>query len=300
VNFDLTSYWQERADWIDVQLEKMLPQDDSYPPTIHAAMRYSVLAGGKRLRPILTLAAAEAVGETDVKRLLPVAGAIECIHTYSLIHDDLPAMDNDDWRRGKATNHKVFGEAVAILAGDALLTFAFEALAQYLRVYPSQRSLQVIAELAQASGSTGMVGGQTADVLWEKGEWRAPSEEAVDYIHYHKTAKLIIASVRTGALLAGASARHLDQLTRYAARLGLAFQITDDLLDIFGEEARLGKQVQKDAQRGKLTYPSVHGVVASQQKTMELLEQARQELIGMGSAAEPLRAIAMDLAQRDH
>ncbi len=301
--FDLSSYVQQQAVLVNAALEHILPSPEQQPAKLHTAMRYSLLAGGKRLRPILALAAAQAVSDCDSesKKVLPAACALECIHAYSLIHDDLPAMDDDDWRRGIATNHKVFGEGMAILAGDALLTYCFEILTQQLAGYPPELVLQVIAEVARAAGSQGMVGGQAADILWEKNHERDGNPaEVLEYIHNHKTGALIIAGVRIGAILAEADPDQLAALTAYAKCLGLAFQITDDLLDIFGDETKLGKKVGQDAALGKLTYPAVYGVAESKHQVKRLLSSATQHLRCFGAGADPLRALAGYLAEREY
>lgn len=301
--FDLKTYLTQQALLINTELERILLDLVPQPSKLQAAMRYSLLAGGKRLRPILTIAAAEAiVGQgADGRRVLPAACALECLHTYSLIHDDLPAMDDDDWRRGKATNHKVFGEGIAMLAGDALLTLCFEILAQHLTGFQPEQVLQVVTEAARAAGAQGMVGGQAADILWEKTRERTGElAELLAYIHQHKTGALIVASVRIGAILAGANPEQLTALTAYAHDLGLAFQITDDLLDIYGDEAKLGKKVGQDVALGKLTYPAVHGVPESKHQVEQLLHSAIDNLISFGQGANPLRALAESLAEREY
>jgi geranylgeranyl diphosphate synthase type II len=266
-------------------------------------MHYSLMPGGKRLRAVLTLAAAEAVGADDrvLQQVLPASCAIECLHTYSLIHDDLPPMDDDDMRRGKLTNHKVFGEGLAILAGDALLTLCFELLSGLLSSHSAEQALQVVVEVAQASGAQGMVGGQAADILWEKERYQESElPELLHYIHRHKTGALIVASVRVGAILAGATTEELQALTDYASALGLAYQITDDLLDIYGDETKLGKKTGQDLALGKLTYPAVHGVQASRQRTRELVREALAALADFPSTALPLRALARSLSEREN
>lgn len=301
--FDLKAYVSQQALLINAELENVLLELGPQPEKLRAAMRYSLLAGGKRLRPILAIAAAQAVAGEDMKSLgvLPAACALECLHTYSLIHDDLPAMDDDDWRRGKATNHKVFGEGLAILAGDALLTLCFEILSQRLAEFRPEQVLQVVAEVARAAGAQGMVGGQAADILWEKeGERNGGLAELLQYIHQHKTGALIVASVRAGAILAGANPGELAALTDYARALGLAFQITDDLLDIYGDEKKLGKKTGQDIALGKLTYPAVHGKSKSKQRVSELLQTAIASLTIFGPSADPLRALAGSLAEREY
>lgn len=301
--FDLKAYMSQQALLINAELENILLGLGPQPEKLRAAMRYSLLAGGKRLRPMLAIAAAQAVAGEETKSLgvLPAACALECLHTYSLIHDDLPAMDDDDSRRGKATNHKVFGEGMAILAGDALLTLCFEVLSQRLAEFRPEQVLQVVAEVARAAGAQGMVGGQVADILWEKErEQKGELAELLQYIHQHKTGALIVASVRAGAILAGAKPSELAALTDYARALGLAFQITDDLLDIYGDEDKLGKKTGQDTALGKLTYPAVHGVPRSKQQVSELLQAAIISLRIFGSSADPLRALADSLAEREY
>ncbi|MDP3058162.1 MAG: polyprenyl synthetase family protein, partial [bacterium] len=244
---------------VDEELERSLPLGKEHPAIIHEAMRYSIFAGGKRLRPALALLTHETFGG-DVKSIMPAAAALECIHTYSLIHDDLPAMDNDDYRRGKLTCHKVFGEAIAILAGDALLALGFELMARGSNQhFITTRVIQCLSELAQATGSSGLVGGQVVDIMSTSLD--VTNEAAtVDYIHVHKTGSLITSSVRIGAILAGASEQELGAVTRYAYYLGLGYQICDDILDAEGSSAALGKKAQKDHLANKLTYVSVYGI----------------------------------------
>ena len=251
---NLQKYFKERRELVDRWLINAMPAENELPIPLYSAMRYSLFAGGKRIRPILMFAACEAVGG-DINYAQPAACAMEMIHTYSLIHDDLPAMDNDDFRRGKPTNHKVYGEAISILAGDALLTQAFILLSSpFLALnIPHDRILAVINEIASCSGSRGMIGGQVADIESE----RKPDIDlpTVQYIHIHKTGALIKASVKSGGILGGASERELASLIRYGEAVGLAFQIVDDILDIEGNSAELGKDTGSDRSRGKATYP---------------------------------------------
>lgn len=285
---ELESYLAERRQMIQEALIRNMPSPDTYPPAVHQAMHYSLFAGGKRLRPILVLAAGEAVGSRP-EPLLPAACAVEFIHTYSLIHDDLPAMDNDDYRRGRPTCHKIYGEAVALLAGDALLTLAFEVLSRMQAAVPPERILRATGELAAAAGSQGLIGGQVVDM---EAEGQPVTIEKVDYIHNHKTGSLIRACLRLGGILGGAGGEQLDWLTRYGEALGLAFQITDDLLDITGDFNQMGKQGGVDAARGKATYPACLGIEASRQKARELCAEAGAYARSLGPAAEPLELLA--------
>jgi geranylgeranyl diphosphate synthase type II len=302
--FRLQDYLEVRRVRVNRYLDELLPAADpaannaGRPATIEAAMRYSLSAGGKRLRPILAIAAAEAVGGAVSPALLAVAASLELIHTYSLIHDDLPAMDNDDLRRGRPTNHKVFGEAAAILAGDGLLTMAFELLSrqEVARAVPSRRLLRVIQEIAVASGAQGMVGGQLLDLQAEGAT--AMDEAGLERIHRLMTGALIRASVLSGALVGGATARVLTAVGRYGDAVGLAFQIMDDILDVEGTAAELGKAVRNDRSKGKSTYPAVLGLEASKRKLAAAIEQAVASMAGLGAAAEPLRAIAVYVASR--
>ncbi len=287
MSFDLDRYLEDRRRAVDEALEGYLPATDAPPAAIHEAMRYSVFAGGKRLRPILVIAGAEAVGGT-MERVLPTACALELIHTYSLIHDDLPAMDDDDYRRGRLTNHKVFGEAIAILAGDALLTLAFALLAEHA-------SLEVVKEVAHAAGTFGMIGGQVADI---QSEGKSVDAETLEYIHRHKTAALIRCSLQSGALLAGASASALQAISEAGSHLGLAFQIVDDILDVEGSLEALGKTAGSDRRKKKVTYPEHFGLEASRLKAKSLIEDAKARLAPIGPWAEPIRALADFIFQR--
>jgi len=293
VSFDLDAYMAERARAVDQALDRFLPTEALPPESLHKAMRYSVFAGGKRLRPVLVAAGAEAVGG-HAEAVMPAACAVEMIHTYSLIHDDLPAMDNDDFRRGVPTNHKVFGEAIAILAGDALLTLAFRLLADSAGV-DAQRLREVVAEVADAAGSAGMVGGQVADIECEG----KPADAAtVDYIHSHKTAALIRASIRSGAILAGATPSELQALRAAGEALGLAFQIMDDILDITATSEELGKTAGKDQAQQKATYPAVHGLEVSRRRARALVADAHAALEPFGPRALPLRALGTFIIER--
>ncbi|BCG48118.1 (2E,6E)-farnesyl diphosphate synthase [Citrifermentans bremense] len=292
---DLKQYLKQKCELVDQALERFLPNGKELPASLHGSMRYSVFAGGKRVRPVLMLAACEAVGG-ELKPALPAACAMEMIHTYSLIHDDLPAMDNDDFRRGNPTNHKVYGEATAILAGDALLTEAFILLSCNGEGVDPAARLRVIHEIAHASGSRGMVGGQMVDM---ESEGKHDIDMAtLSYIHTHKTGALIRASVRAGAILGGASEEAFDALTRYADAIGLAFQIADDVLDVEGTTEELGKDAGSDQARGKATYPALVGLEASKLRAEELVQIALAALEPFDERAEPLRAIASYIVKR--
>ncbi len=295
MSFDLVRYLGDRRALVDGALERCLPPDDAHPPSVHRAMRYSVMAGGKRLRPILAIAGAEAAGSTAAA-VMPTACALELIHTYSLIHDDLPAMDDDDYRRGRLTSHKVFGEALAILAGDALLTLAFQLIADNASLVAEPRVVcTVVAEIAAASGTKGMVGGQVVDI---ESEGKTVTAETLDYIHTHKTAALIRVSLRAGALLAGAPTARLEAITTAGDRLGLAFQIVDDILDVEGSLEELGKTVGSVERKQKVTYPALHGLDASRRRARSLVQEAKTTLAPLGSAATPIEALADFILER--
>jgi geranylgeranyl diphosphate synthase type II len=300
-HFDLKSYLAERKKLVDEALEECFPAPAGLEKKVIEAVRYSLLAGGKRLRPILCLAAAEVVGTTP-RVVLPAACALEMIHTYSLIHDDLPAMDNDDYRRGKLTNHKIFGDAIAILAGDALLTEAFGIMASaHTRksapgsAVESDRMVKAIAVLAKAAGYRGMVGGQVIDLEFESTD---VDIAAVEYMHVKKTGALISASLEMGGLLGGGSEEQLKALIRYGHHLGLAFQITDDLLDVEGEADVMGKEPGSDAAKNKKTYPALLGVPQTKQAAREHVDEALKALESFQESAEPLRSIARYLLTR--
>jgi geranylgeranyl diphosphate synthase type II len=294
--FNLSAYLKERQKLCETALDQSIPI--VYPEKIYEAMRYSLLAGGKRVRPILCLATCEMTGGT-IEMAMPTACAVEMIHTMSLIHDDLPAMDNDDYRRGKLTNHKVYGEDVAILAGDGLLAFAFEFVAtQTPQDVPRDRVLQVVARLGRALGAAGLVGGQVVD-LESEGKLDT-SLETLNFIHNHKTAALLEASVVCGGILTGASSADVQRLTRYAQNIGLAFQIVDDILDITATGEQLGKTAGKDLKAQKVTYPSLWGLEKSRSKAQELVEAACAELESFGELAQQLKAIAYYITSRNH
>lgn len=293
---DLKAYLARQLIQVDQALDQSLPAADSLPVELHEAMRYSVFAGGKRIRPILMMAACEAVGGSP-EQVLPAACAIEMIHTYSLIHDDLPAMDDDDLRRGRPTNHKVYGEATAILAGDALLTEAFVLLASPTSFPDCSTDVvrQVIYLLSRAAGSQGMVGGQVVDMQSEGQKIDFPT---LEYIHARKTGALLLAAIQCGGLLGGADAAQSRQLTLYGEAVGLAFQIADDILDIVGDQEQLGKDVGSDQARSKATYPALLGLDEARQKAFELRDLALEALHPLGSAATPLAEIARYIIAR--
>ncbi|MDJ1185534.1 geranylgeranyl diphosphate synthase CrtE [Roseofilum casamattae] len=295
VAFDLTAYLRDRQQAVEAALERALPL--LYPETIYESMRYSLLAGGKRLRPILCLASCELAGGT-MEMAMPTACAMEMLHTMSLIHDDLPAMDNDDYRRGKLTNHKVYGDDIAILAGDGLLTYAFEHIADRTQGASGDRILQVIVKTARAVGAAGLVGGQVVDLL---SEGKPDVDVAtLNYIHTHKTGALLEASVVCGALLAGATETMLQHLGEYAKNIGLAFQIVDDILDITATSEQLGKTSGKDLQAQKVTYPSLWGIEKSREESKRLIRQAKAQLQDYGDAAQPLLALADFITARSY
>lgn len=288
---ELKPYIAERSRWVETALLRSV-LDDSIPKTLRESMAYSLSAGGKRLRPILCIAAAEALGAT-ADRVMPAAVALEMIHTFSLIHDDLPAMDDDSLRRGKPTNHKVYGEAIAILAGDALLAEAFSVLAD--ATLEPRLLLATIRDIAEAAGARGMTGGQVIDI--EATGHRIPLEQ-LEALHLYKTGALIRASVTSGARLCGASEEQIARFARYGEAIGLAFQIADDILDIEGDEKLLGKDIGSDADNDKSTYPSVLGMDRSRERARDLVSVAIAELEPFGAAAEPLRAIARYTIER--
>ena len=286
-DFDLKQYLEARRLMVEEALEVALPQQDGPETRVVEAMRYSLFAGGKRLRPILCLAASEAVGG-DLKTAMPAGCALEMIHTYSLIHDDLPAMDDDDLRRGKPTNHKVFGEAIAILAGDGLLTEAFVLLSDYNSLLP-ERAVQVIGVIAEAASYRGMVGGQVVDILSQN---KRADLETVQQMHSRKTAALIAAATESGALTGKGSEAQVAALARYGRAIGLAFQIADDILDIEGDTELLGKTTGADEARGKVTYPAAVGLERSRQTANEMVNDALAALEGFDDRANPLRSMA--------
>ncbi|MBN2282530.1 MAG: polyprenyl synthetase family protein [Deltaproteobacteria bacterium] len=293
---ELDAYLRERKELVDEALNERIPAGDPLSSSIFESVRYSLFAGGKRIRPILCMAAAEALGG-DSELVLPVACALEMIHTYSLIHDDLPAMDNDDFRRGKPTNHTVFGENIAILAGDALLTEAFRVMSEPAGspLVPAERILAVIGEISRAAGFYGMVGGQVVDII---SEGKAVDLDTLSYIHEKKTGALITVSLRSGAILAGAGDTELAALTQYGGNIGLAFQIADDILDIEGDRDLLGKDTGADGVRGKMTFPALMGIERSREQARRLVEEALSVIASFDERAEPLRLIARFIIER--
>jgi geranylgeranyl diphosphate synthase type II len=291
----LKAYLQDRQKIVEEALEHYLPREDNIPADIYKAVRYSVFNGGKRIRPILCLAATEAVGG-DLGPAIPVACALELIHSYSLIHDDLPAMDDDDFRRGKPTCHKVFGENIAILAGDALLTEAFVLLSHVEKVRMSaERRLAVIQEIAKAAGICGMVGGQALDVLSGK----SVSDEGTLYeIHRRKTGALIVAAVKSGAIIFNARQDKIQALAEYGINVGLAFQIADDILNVEGDRELMGKETGSDAAHDKLTYPSLLGLDLAKEKLAKYIDAAEASLSGFDERARPLLVIARYIMER--
>jgi geranylgeranyl diphosphate synthase type II len=292
--FDLQAYVAARIASVNAALDRFLPGVTTKPATIHKAMRYSLFAGGKRMRPALCLAAASACGGNE-QEAMPLACAVECIHTYSLIHDDLPAMDNDDYRRGKLTNHKVFGEGIAVLAGDALLTQAFE-IAAKCRAWPRYSHQDIILELAHASGSLQLIAGQVADL---EGEGKKISVEQLKYIHERKTSALLCCSVRLGAMSANCTPAQLKALTDFGYHVGLAFQIIDDILDVTQTSEQLGKTAGKDTAAQKATYPAIIGLEKSRQIASRLTDRAFAALKPFRGKAVALEALASYLLQRD-
>ncbi len=277
---------KEKQEQVNIILDRFLPRKDEYPKSIHKALRYSVFAGGRRLRPYLTLTTYQ-IYEPELEKIAPVAAAIEMLHTFSLIHDDMPDLDNDDFRRGKPSTHALFGEGSALLAGDALLVGAFE-LITYAEIKPKFR-VQMVRELAQETGLNGLIGGQMVDI---ESEGKKVDKKTIDFIHINKTAKLIKLCLRFGALAGGAPAKEQAALEEYGFKIGLAFQIIDDLLDIEGDPDEMGKTVGKDAHVQKATYPSVRGLAESKRKAQELIAEAREVIAPLGEKAQALDILA--------
>jgi geranylgeranyl diphosphate synthase, type II len=292
---NLKSYLKSRQRTIDRALDRFLPKEDVRPATIHKAMRYSLFAGGKRLRPILTLAAAEACGG-KIDNALPLACAMECIHTYSLVHDDLPSMDNDDFRRGRPTCHKVFGEGIAVLAGDALLTIAFE-IVSHAKPPHRYEPFTILREVAVAAGSRKLIAGQVADL---EAEGKKVGLAELQYIHQNKTAAILTASVCLGAMSANATAKELAAITKFGRALGLAFQVIDDILDVTQTSEKLGKSAGKDVAAQKATYPAIIGLAKSRIEAKRLTKQAHDSLSIFGKKGDTLHALADYLLKREY
>jgi len=294
---NIQEYLNDKTKKINFMINSTLPTHH-VPPILKEAMEYSINAGGKRIRPIIAMATYEAFGK-DSDEIFPIALNLELLHTYSLIHDDLPAMDNDDYRRGKLTNHKVFGEDIAILAGDALLTHSLGNIAKYIRTQPNlsaELGLQIIDEFAHYAGAAGMVGGQVLDTLGNKDK---TSFEDLLYIHQHKTGALLVFSIRLGALLAGVDERQLDALTLFGQNIGLAFQIQDDILDVIGDSDKLGKTVGSDENNNKVTYPYFKGIEQSKDEVKQLIESAKSAIKDIGINPGRLYEIADYLVFRE-
>lgn len=288
---------KEKSNYIESLLDEYKPKEDGYQTTIMEAMNYSLKAGGKRLRPILTLEACKIVGGNE-EDAIPFAVAIEMIHTYSLIHDDLPALDNDDLRRGKPTNHKVFGEAMAVLAGDALLNYAFEVmLSNSINKENPQKYLKAINEIAKSVGIYGMIGGQVVDV---ESEDKSISKEKLDFIHLNKTAAIIIGCMRAGAIIGNADEEQLEKITKYGKNIGLSFQIVDDILDIIGDEAKLGKHVGSDIENNKSTYPSLLGLEKSKEIAKQLIDEAKDSIKDLSQDYSFLDGLANYIIDREY
>lgn len=287
---------KEKINYIETLLNEYMPKEEGYQQTVIQAMNYSLKAGGKRLRPILTLESCKIVGGKE-EDAIPFAVAIEMIHTYSLIHDDLPALDNDDLRRGKPTNHKVFGEAMATLAGDALLNYAFEVmLSSSIDKKDSNKYLKAINEVAKHAGIYGMIGGQVVDV---ESENKIIDKDKLDFIHLNKTAAMIIGCMRAGAIIGGASEEELEKVTKYGKNIGLSFQIVDDILDITGDEAKLGKPIGSDIENSKSTYPSLLGLEKSRQIARQLIEEGKSSLDELSSEIDFLNQLGDYIISRD-
>ncbi len=287
---------KQKIDYVEKLLIDYMPKEEGYQETIMKAMNYSLSAGGKRLRPILTLESCKAVGG-DIKDAIPFAMAIEMIHTYSLIHDDLPALDNDDLRRGKPTNHKVFGEAMATLAGDSLLNYAYEImLSSSINKENPNKYLKAIYEIAKHAGIYGMIGGQVVDV---ESENKIIDKDKLDFIHLNKTAAMIVGCMRAGAIIGDASEDDLEKITKYAENIGLSFQIVDDILDIIGDEEKLGKPIGSDIENHKSTYPSLLGLDKSRQIARELIEEGKSSIKDLPSEREFLNQLGDYIISRD-
>ncbi|PBF91431.1 polyprenyl synthetase family protein [Clostridioides difficile] len=288
---------KEKASFVEKVLKEYMPKEEGYQKTVIEAMNYSLSAGGKRLRPILTLEACKIVGGNE-DEAIPFAIAIEMIHTYSLIHDDLPALDNDDLRRGRPTNHKVYGEAMGILAGDALLNYAFEVmLAGSINKENPEKYLKSINEIAKGAGIYGMIGGQVVDV---ESENKQIEKEKLDYIHMNKTAAMMVGCMRAGATIGGANSEQMEEITKYAKNIGLSFQIVDDILDIVGDEAKLGKKVGSDIENHKSTYPSLLGLDKSKEIAHNLIDEAKKSIEKLSDDVDFLKGLAEYIIDREY
>ncbi|HBF7092257.1 TPA: polyprenyl synthetase family protein [Clostridioides difficile] len=288
---------KEKASFVEKVLKEYMPKEEGYQKTVIEAMNYSLSAGGKRLRPILTLEACKIVGGNE-DEAIPFAIAIEMIHTYSLIHDDLPALDNDDLRRGRPTNHKVYGEAMGILAGDALLNYAFEVmLAGSINKENPEKYLKAINEIAKGAGIYGMIGGQVVDV---ESENKQIEKEKLDYIHMNKTAAMMVGCIRAGATIGGANSEQMEEITKYAKNIGLSFQIVDDILDIVGDEAKLGKKVGSDIENHKSTYPSLLGLDKSKEIAHNLIDEAKKSIEKLSDDVDFLKGLAEYIIDREY
>ncbi|HGM1122082.1 TPA: polyprenyl synthetase family protein [Clostridioides difficile] len=288
---------KEKASFVEKVLKEYMPKEEGYQKTVIEAMNYSLSAGGKRLRPILTLEACKIVGGNE-DEAIPFAIAIEMIHTYSLIHDDLPALDNDDLRRGRPTNHKVYGEAMGILAGDALLNYAFEVmLAGSINKENPEKYLKAINEIAKGAGIYGMIGGQVVDV---ESENKQIEKEKLDYIHMNKTAAMMVGCMRAGATIGGANFEQMEEITKYAKNIGLSFQIVDDILDIVGDEAKLGKKVGSDIENHKSTYPSLLGLDKSKKIAHNLIDEAKKSIEKLSDDVDFLKGLAEYIIDREY
>ncbi|MBY2306931.1 polyprenyl synthetase family protein [Clostridioides difficile] len=288
---------KEKASFVEKVLKEYMPKEEGYQKTVIEAMNYSLSAGGKRLRPILTLEACKIVGGNE-DEAIPFAIAIEMIHTYSLIHDDLPALDNDDLRRGRPTNHKVYGEAMGILAGDALLNYAFEVmLAGSINKENPEKYLKAINEIAKGAGIYGMIGGQVVDA---ESENKQIEKEKLDYIHMNKTAAMMVGCMRAGATIGGANSEQMEEITKYAKNIGLSFQIVDDILDIVGDEAKLGKKVGSDIENHKSTYPSLLGLDKSKEIAHNLIDEAKKSIEKLSDDVDFLKGLAEYIIDREY
>ncbi|MBM7622767.1 polyprenyl synthetase family protein [Sporohalobacter salinus] len=297
---EIKDFLATKAKTIDQALDDYLPSEDKKPSRLHESMRYSTLIGGKRLRPVLTLTVAHYLFGVEEKKVMPAAIAIELIHNYSLIHDDLPCMDDDDYRRGELTNHKVFGDAISVLSGDALLTYAFELLTELDGDFAGEDIVRVSREISQSAGCQGMVGGQVVDILAEGAERKKDKKTDLEFIHRHKTGALLQASVRTGAILGGANKEELTALTIYAENIGLSFQIIDDILDVVGDEEKLGKEVGSDEGKNKVTFPSVYGLEESRDMAQKKIQSAKEAIGIFGKDAKLLVKLADYIIDRNY